>query len=518
MVALANMLRPSKRFRAFVRESPTAQRVARRVIHGLSDFVATRHYEAARASRRTSGWISGNQHTNSMISSSLRQLRMESSALERNNPHGHHYCYTMTNNVVGTGPTPSAILDDTKTNEAINKLWREHAKRINADGTRMGAHTMMWQACFGWVERGSALLLRRPMLSSDGLDIPLTVELLEGDLLDHTMNVRKKDGTRIINGVEMNARRRVTAYHLFRDHPGDFLGDTSTYDHTRVQASDVAHLFLATRPGQRQGIPWMTASMMALHDLDDYRDAERVRKKVEAALTAFVQGGDDLGDGLLGDPEKKAATPPFPVRDNNGEPVETFEPGLIAHLPPGRTVTINHPQGVGGYAEYITTELTGIAAGLLIPYVLLSGDLSEVNYSSIRAGMLEFHRLVRVLRQLFFIPLFCQPMWDWTMEAAWQVGKVPQRRIPCEWTTQKFESVDPLKEAKADMETLRAGSRSLREIIAESGRDPDDVLKEMAETNAQLRKYGLRFEWQQDVESPEAEATDNTETTKEKQA
>jgi len=56
--------------------------------------------------------------------------------------------------------------------------------------------------------------------------------------------------------------------------------------------------------------------MMALRDLDDYCDAERVRKKVEACVTAFVQ----QPEGIEGDPPGISGTDPV-----TRAPVETFQ-------------------------------------------------------------------------------------------------------------------------------------------------------------------------------------------------
>jgi lambda family phage portal protein len=485
---------PAKRLRAFIRENPRARSLATRAIHELSNVIATRHYEAASKGRRTEGWLASSGSANSLIGTSLFTLRNRSRQLGRDNPHAHHYFYTMTNNIVGTGPLPSANTGDADEDTRINGIWKRHSTRINADGTRIGAEALMWLGCYGCVESGESLLLRRPAYSSDGLEVPVQVELLEADLLDHSRNESKQDGTRIINGVELDPRRRVAAYHILKNHPGDYgsIYAGSPLDSARVSADDIAHLYLPTRPGQRRGVPWITAGMTGLRDLDDYRDAERVRKKIEASLTAFVMGGPE--PVATGDETKDRIANSF--KDASGNVIEMFEPGLISYLPGDKRVEFNRPQGVGGYPEYIVTELHSIAAALLIPYVLLAGDLRQVNYSSIRAGMLEFYRLIKVFRSLFFIPLFCDPMWDWTMEAAYLVGKTGQPHIPCDWATQKFESIDPLKEAQADMMTLKAGTRSLAEIIAEKGRDPDDVIAEMAQINEKLAAKNLKYEWQ----------------------
>ena len=43
-------------------------------------------------------------------------------------------------------------------------------------------------------------------------------------------------------------------------------------------------------------------------------------------------------------------------------------------------------------------QLHAIAAGVGLTYELLTGDLSQVNYSSIRAGLIEFRRRMEALQ------------------------------------------------------------------------------------------------------------------------
>ena len=49
---------------------------------------------------------------------------------------------------------------------------------------------------------------------------------------------------------------------------------------------------------------------------------------------------------------------------------------------------VGNPPPLGGYREYKMTELQGIMAGIGVPYELGTGDMSQVNYSSWRGGML----------------------------------------------------------------------------------------------------------------------------------
>ena len=162
-----------------------------------------------------------------------------------------------------------------------------------------------------------------------------------------------------------------------------------------VPADQIMHVYRVLRPGQVRGVPWLAPVMMALRDLDDYCDAERVRKKVEACVTAFVE----QPEGIDGDPLGLAGTDP-----SSGLPVESFQPGMVEYLKPGQAIKFNNPPAAGGYREYKMTELQGIMAGIGLPYELGTGDMSQVNYSSWRGGMLGFRNTVEAYRWLTLDP------------------------------------------------------------------------------------------------------------------
>ncbi|MEH0072915.1 phage portal protein [Pannonibacter sp. Pt2-lr] len=111
--------------------------------------------------------------------------------------------------------------------------------------------------------------------------------------------------------------------------------------------------------------------------------------------------------------------------DADGNRVEQFEPGLIAYARGGKDIRFNQPAATGGYGEYKRASLHTISAGFRVPYELLTGDLSQVNYSSIRAGLVEFRRMIDAVQWQIFIPMLCAPVWRWFTEAAWAAGQIP---------------------------------------------------------------------------------------------
>ena len=133
-----------------------------------------------------------------------------------------------------------------------------------------------------------------------------------------------------------------------------------------------------------------------------------------------------------------------------------------------------------------------IATGLQLTYEQLTGDLSRVNYSSYRAGLLSFRNGIEGFRWLHFIPMFCAPVWERFLTVAYAAGAIPEPGpLRAEWTPPGFGSVDPYKDSVATLNRIRAGTLTLRQAIAEQGYDPDAQLDQIAEINKLLDDRGI---------------------------
>jgi lambda family phage portal protein len=177
-----------------------------------------------------------------------------------------------------------------------------------------------------------------------------------------------------------------------------------------------------------------------------------------------------------------------------GNLIEKIAPGLIAYLRGGKDVKFNAPATVGGYADYKSCQLHDIAAGYRIPYELLSGDLSEVNFSSMRGGLVEFRRFVKAVQWHIVIPMFLQPIWGWFCEAAYLAGEIDDPIVPVDWSPPKFDWVDPSADSDAELSAIRGGTRTFYEVVAEHGRDPDEVLDEIERFQSELKKRGITLD------------------------
>jgi hypothetical protein len=151
------------------------------------------------------------------------------------------------------------------------------------------------------------------------------------------------------------------------------------------------------------------------------------------------------------------------------------------------------------YREYKMTELQGIMAGIGLPYELGTGDMSQVNYSSWRGGMLGFRNTVEAFRWLTLIPLFAMPVWRRFIDTLVLLGKIPQtvandpkvglRNV--QWTAPRFESVDPVKDAEGVLKDVRMGRKTWFEAVLENGYDPTTQLEQIALFNKLVDKFEI---------------------------
>jgi capsid protein len=163
--------------------------------------------------------------------------------------------------------------------------------------------------------------------------------------------------------------------------------------------------------------------------------------------------------------------------DPRGAPLAGLEPGSMVKLLPGEDVKFTEPGDVGGmYTEFMRVQLRAIAAGLGVTYEQLTGDLERVNYSSIRAGLLEFRRRCEQFQHQVMVFQFCRPVWRAWIEAAVVAGEI-----------------DPLKDMNAEVVAVRAGFKPRSAVINEMGYDEEVVDRQVAADNARADSLGLTF-------------------------
>lgn len=451
--------------------------VARQVMDRLS-----RGYDGGKTGRLTSGWVSSGTSADAEIVSQSVLLRNRMRDLVRNNALAAQALQVLVSNAVGAGIVPRAASDNKALNKRVDVLWAKFAKECDFFG-RTDVYGLQALAVREMFESGDGLCLKITTQVGAAKSIPLKLALKEIDHLD-TSRMSASMPNYIDAGIEFDADGRRQAYWMFPHHPGSSgYWQALSLSSERIPAARVAHLFERQRV-QNRGVPWGTPAMTALYHLGDWQEAELVRKKLEASLVAIVFSDDETQQGL-------APT----VVDSQGVTVEQFEPGLIAYSRGGKDVKFNAPAATGGVYEWNRVQMHMIAAGFRIPYCLMTGDLSQNNFASSRVGLNEYRRMITQLQWQTIIPMLCEPIWGWFIEACQLAGYLPMDRdIPAEWAPPAWEMVNPLQDVQADILETRAGFASPQQMIAKRGYDPAKVTAEWASYAADVDVEGLVFD------------------------
>ena len=460
-----------------------------RVRTWLPGMRASADYEAAAATRRTTGWTPVTSDINTLVFRSAETLRSRSRDMVRRNPWAANALDAFIANSIGTGIKPQSLDPDAAVKEAVQALWLRWTDEADASGLT-DFYGLQAMACRSVMEAGECFIRLRPRLPKDGLAVPLQLQLLEAEHLPANETRRLENGNYIRAGIEFNRIGQRAAYHLYREHPGDALNPMASTELVRVPADAVLHLFRPLRPGQLRGQPWLAQVLVKLYELDQYDDAELVRKKTAAMFAGFVTKNAPE-DQMLGE-----GTP-----DSTGIALAGLEPGTLQVLLPGEDVKFSTPADVGAsYESFMRVQLRSIAAGMGITYEQLTGDLTGVNYSSIRAGLLEFRRRCEQFQHQVIVFQMCRPIWRRWIRDAILSGALPKAAgdsaagNDAKWIPPGLAWVDPLKDIKAQMMAVRAGFKSRSEVVSEQGYDAEAIDREIAADNERADSLGLEYD------------------------
>jgi lambda family phage portal protein len=377
---------------------------------------------------------------------------------------------------VGRGIEAKAVAETRELARDAERVWREWSGSVTSDfDGRMPFKGMQRLVMESVAESGECLIVRERASSRDGLPVPVRIRVLEPDFLDVDRDGINGARGPIVQGVEHDDRGHRVAYWLFGQHPGASRRFGSTAS-KRVSARDVLHVYRVERPSQVRGIPWLATAISELNDFDDYEDAVLMQQKIAACFGAFVSDYD-------------SAVAPLGEQDPDDPLLETLEPGQIQYLPPGKTISFATPPVLAD-SSFTSRNLHRIAASLGVTFEDLTGDYSQVNFSSARMARLSHWSNVQDWRFNMLIPQFCDQVWRWVMEPATAANgwpAIPQVR----WAPPPMPMLEPDKEGIAFQRHMRAGTRTLFQILRELGEDPEAHLAEIAAVNERLDELGI---------------------------
>jgi lambda family phage portal protein len=447
--------------------------------------------EGAMSQRRLRGWQPPLENINSLIASGGPRLLARSRELVVTNGYAANACEAFASNLVGDGIKPSSLIEDPALRDRVQRLWLAWTDEADADGLTdfYGLQAMVAREMF---VAGECFVRLRPRRAEDGLLVPIQLQLLQSEMLPFEKTEAAANGNRIRCGIEFDLIGRRVAYHFRRRHPGDSTDQGMVTPETvRVPAQDVLHIYRPIDAGQIRGLPHVAPAMVRLFLLDQYDDAELDRKKTAAMFAGFITKTAPE-EQLMGEIE---------ATDDSGATV-SLEPGTLQVLLPGEDVKFSSPADVGGgYEAFQYRTLLSVSASLGLPYHLVTGDVRQANYSSLRAELVEFRRRVEQLQHGVIAHQLCRPVWARWLETAVLSGALdlpnfarsPARYRPVNWIPPRWDWVDPLKDIQAQVLAMEAGIVSRRKVVEATGYDVEEIDRENAADAKRAGDMGLTY-------------------------
>lgn len=327
-------------------------------------------------------------------------------------------------------------------------------------------------------------------------------------------------------GVELGDYGEPLAYWIRSAHPGD-LGVIGAYpwkwdrfDRKLPNGRwQVVHAYEPKRAGQVRGDPPLAPVIKKLKMLGRYDEAELQAAVLNAVLAAFIRSPNDhdqIAEALTGgDNMSQLQEQRADFYNNRGITVPGASLNFLFPEDEIQFTNPNHPNS--NFEQFFRAGLRNVAAAADISYEQLSGDYSQVNYSSLRGAFLEIWRGFSA-RKDSFAAMHMRPHYENWLEEAIARGRVklprgaPEFRAArgaycaARWIGPGRGWVDPMKEAQAAIARLNAGITTYERECAEQGMDHIELFDQRARERKEMIERGL----DPDAGTPDAKVTNQS--------
>ncbi len=448
---------------------------------------AARSYDAG-AGDRDGRWMPMNGTAQQTDRTARDIIRAKARDLERNSDIGEAVVDAFERNVIGTGMRLQAKIrnDDGTENELLNarieELWKNWSRPRYCDITaQQSFQEMQAMAIRRLIYDGGILFIK----TYTGGRYSFQLQAKEVDELDTSIIKKNPDGSCVMDGIEFDKNGKPIAYY-FKKYTidGYYLGESE-----RIPEDRVIFLWRKTRPTQIREISPMARTVGRIRDMNEYMTAISVKERVLACLAVFIKKnnpGGGFGRGISVDKE-------------TGYQERTLAPGMIQELNTGEEVQIVNPSGQASNAkDFITTQQRLAGSGQGLRYEVVSRDMSQVNYSSARQGLLEDQKTYARYQQ-FIIEHFCQEVYSSFLISIVLNGLVDipdfwenkEKYMRHEWITPGWTWIDPLKEVNANMNAVKNNFDTLSRICGERGLDWREVVEQRKKEIEYIKKLGV---------------------------
>lgn len=445
-------------------------------------LTATRGYDIAKPDRKRGGWTKLGGSADAHVAGKLDRINGRARDLIRNNKYAATGLRQMTAASWGDGIAPMFDHDDPLFAKVVQNWWDEWATSPVSGQHDFYGHGKL--SVRGLYSDGNSLTVWRPdngRPNSRLLGRPI-------DHLDISKTLARVSGQRTVQGIVLNDDDVRQGYWLFKDHPSGLLS-SSSFTSDLIPAQDVDHLFEALEHGQQIGVSRFASLAQTLIDVADIEEARRMAEKVSACVALVMtkpeqsRAGLDSGDA----PQEAAPSAPAPV---------TLRPGAVIEAEHGSSFSTITPAPSQGGVELIRQQLAAVSAAT-VPYHVLTGDVSQANYSGLRASLLSQFALLDDDQQNIIIPLLVAPAVRRRLAlfaAVHPDAREKLKGLRISYALPVRRHADPVKDLMAEIMEVRAGFKTLSRSLADRGLNSNDHLQQIHAINTVLDELKLALE------------------------
>lgn len=431
------------------------------------------------------GWVSRLGSVLEDIEYNIPKLRERSRDLYMGAPLATGALKTIRTNVVGSGLKLNAQIDYDYLGMTLEEAdaWETTVERefslwadsVHCDAQRMNNFYELQQLAFlSQLMSGDSFALL-PVIPRPNMPYDIRVQIIEADRVCTPDKLMFKDN-KVVNGVEINFRGEVVAYHIAQNHPNSI--SLKRTDWTRVPKfgpstgrPNVIHLMESERPEQRRGVPILAPVIESLKQLARYSEAELMAAVVSGMYTVFIKSENPEDNEpfrqVIDDYDQVDPNDENSYELGNGAIVALGENESIEQANPGRPNT--------AFDGFVTSICRQIGSAIEVPYELLLKHFTA-SYSASRAALLEAWKMFR-MRRSWLSSGFCQPIYEEFLAEAVAKGRINApgfftdplaRKAYCsaEWNGPSQGQIDPLKEVNAAEKRVENGfSTRTRETV-----------------------------------------------------
>lgn len=452
-------------------------------------------FDAGRPHRSRADWspVGGNSE---MINGMSRQIiREKARDLERNSDITNSVIGAFERNVVGNGFKLQADTGDDKLNMLIETAFETWQKPSNCDIT--GTQSFV-ELCTMAVRRmrvdGGMLFLKTYTGSKQ---YPLQLQARDISDLDgcYVLPQNVKKGHALVNGVELNPYGKPVAYYI-RQQKIDGWYDIEP---VRMPADMVIPLWMKYTPQQVREMSPLAMTVGRVANTEDYLSTIAIKEKTLACLAIFIKRQNPVTGSMPGRFNMNA------VDERTGYQQRSLTPGMIEELLPGDEAQSVIPSGQASNAkDMLCTFNRFIGAGQGLSYEAVSRDMSQVNYSSARQGLLEDRRTYQRM-QRFLIDHFLDVVYEAFLDAVVTAGTIHisdywqnrDKYLAHYWTAPGWSWIDPVKEVTANTISINSNQESLASVCSKNGVDWEATLEQRAKELKRQKEleaeYGISF-------------------------